>query len=289
MKVNVYKLNSFAKTKEGGNAAGVVTNADSLSEKEMRKIAAILGFSETAFILRSNVADFKVRFFTPKEEVDLCGHATIAAFYTMASLGLLKAGTYKQETKAGILGIQIKEDNSIMMNQPVPVFSEIIDKDELADSLNIKASQMMEDLSAQVVSTGLRDIMVPVKSIKILNAIKPDMGKIKKISQKYNAVGYHVFALESLHGAYANCRNFAPLYDIPEESATGTSNGALGCYLYHYGKINNEQASNIVFEQGYSMKKPSEILVSLTVKETEILEVKVGGNAMNLALSEVEI
>jgi len=289
MKVNVYTLNSFAKTKEGGNAAGVVTNADSLSEKEMKKIAAILGFSETAFILRSNVADFKVRFFTPNEEVDLCGHATIATFYTMASLGLLKPGTYKQETKAGIFGIEIKEDNSIMMNQPVPVFSEIIDKDELADSLNIKASQMPEDLSVQVVSTGLRDIMVPVKSIKILNAIKPDMGKIKKISQKYNAVGYHVFALESLYGAYANCRNFAPLYDIPEESATGTSNGALGCYLYHYGKINNEQASNIVFEQGYSMNKPSEILVSLTVKENEILEVKVGGNAMNLALSEVEI
>lgn len=289
MKVNVYTLNSFAKTKKGGNAAGVVTNADSLSETEMRKIAAILGFSETAFILQSNVADFKVRFFTPKEEVDLCGHATIATFYTMASLGLLKPGTYKQETKAGILGIEIKEDNSIMMNQPAPVFSEIIDKEELADSLNIKASHMPEDLSVQVVSTGLRDIMVPVKSIKILNAIKPDMEKIKKFSRKYNAVGYHVFALESLHGAYANCRNFAPLYDIPEESATGTSNGALGCYLYHYGKINNEQASNIVFEQGYSMKKPSEILVSLTVKENEILEVKVGGNAMNLALSEVEI
>ncbi|WP_032122526.1 PhzF family phenazine biosynthesis protein [Clostridium amazonitimonense] len=289
MKVNVYKLNSFAKTKDGGNAAGVVVNADSLSEKEMRKVAAILGFSETAFILRSNVADFRVRFFTPKEEVDLCGHATIATFYTMASLGLLKPGMYKQETKAGILGIEIKEDNSVMMNQPVPVFSEIIDKDEIADSLNMEALQMSEDLSVQVVSTGLRDIMVPVKSIKILNAIKPDMEKIKKISRKYNAVGYHVFTLESLQGGHAHCRNFAPLYDIPEESATGTSNGALGCYLYHYGKINNEQVSNIVFEQGYSMKKPSEILVSLTVREKEILEVKVGGNAMNLALIEVEI
>lgn len=289
MKVNVYKLNSFTKTKEGGNAAGVVIDADSLSEKQMRKIATILGFSETAFILQSNAADFKVRFFTPKEEVTLCGHATIATFYTMASLGLLKPGTYKQETKAGILKIEIKEDNTVMMNQPVPVFSEIIDKEELADSLNIEASQMPEDLSVQVVSTGLRDIMVPVKSSKILNAIKPDMEKIKKVSRKYNVVGYHVFTLESLHGAHANCRNFAPLYDIPEESATGTSNGALGCYLYHYGKINNEQASNIVFEQGYSMKKPSEILVSLTVRENEILEVKVGGNAMNLALLEVEI
>nr|WP_314463185.1 PhzF family phenazine biosynthesis protein [uncultured Clostridium sp.] len=289
MKIKVYKLNSFAKTTEGGNAAGVVIDADSLSEKEMGKIAAILGFSETAFILHSDAADFRVRFFTPKEEVDLCGHATIAAFYTMAYLGLLKPGKYKQETKAGILGIEIREDNSVMMNQSVPVFSEIIDKNELADSLNIDDSQMLEDLPAQIVSTGLRDIMIPVKSIEILNAMNPDMEKIKMISQKYNTVGYHVFALESLHGANANCRNFAPLYEIPEESATGTSNGALGCYLYHYGKINSGQESNIVFEQGDSMKKPSEIQVSLAVKENEIQEVRVGGSAMNLTLSEVEL
>lgn len=289
MKVNVYRLNSFAKTKEGGNAAGVVLDADSLSEKDMRKIARILGFSETAFTLQSNVADFKVRFFTPIEEVDVCGHATIAAFHTIASLGLLKPGVYKQETKAGILGIEIKEDHTIRMNQPVPVFSEIIDKEEIADSLNIKDSQMPEDLPIQVVSTGIRDIMVAVNSIKILNEIKPDMGKIKNISRKYNVVGYHVFALDSLHGAHAHCRNFAPLYDIPEEAATGTSNGALGCYLYHHGKVNKEQALNLVFEQGYSMKKPSEILTSLSIKENEIHEVRVGGNAMNLTLLEVEI
>ena len=289
MKVNVYQLNSFAKTKEGGNAAGVVISADSLSEKDMKKIAAIVGFSETAFLLKSDVADYKVRFFTPKEEVDLCGHATVAAFHTMAYLGLLKPGTYKQETKAGILGIEIKEDNSVMMNQPVPVFSEIIEKEELADSLNIKAMQMPEDLPAQIVSTGLRDIIIPVKSIEVLNDMKPDMEKIKTISQKYNTIGYHVFALESLHGANANCRNFAPLYEIPEESATGTSNGALGCYLYHYGKIKGGQESNLVFEQGYSMKRPSEILVSLSVNQSKIKEVRVGGSAMNLTLSEIQL
>ncbi|CAH1059332.1 PhzF family phenazine biosynthesis protein [Paenibacillus pseudetheri] len=289
MKINVYTLNSFAKTRDGGNPAGVVMNADLLSEEEMRKIAAILGFSETAFVLQSNMADFKVRFFTPNEEVDLCGHATIATFYTMSSLNLLKQGKYKQETRAGILGIEIHNDNFVMMNQSIPVFSEVIDKDEIADSLNISTSQISEDLLVQVVSTGLRDIMVPVKSIEILDRIRPDMNKVKEISQKYNTVGYHVFSLESLHGANAYCRNFAPLYGIPEESATGTSSGALGCYLYRYGKINEEQVSNIIFEQGYSMKKPSEIRVSIAVKENEIFEVKVGGRGMNLILKEVEI
>ncbi len=180
MKINVYTLNSFAKTKEGGNPAGVVMNADSLSEEEMRKIAAVLGFSETAFVLQSNAADFKVRFFTPNEEVDLCGHATIATFYAMSSLNLLKQGKYEQETRAGILGIEIHNDNFVMMDQSIPVFSEIIDKDEVADSLNISTSQISADLLVQVVSTGLRDIMVPVRSIEILDAIRPDMKKSKR-------------------------------------------------------------------------------------------------------------
>lgn len=289
MKVNVYQLNSFAKTNEGGNPAGVVINADLLSEKEMRRVAAVLGFSETAFILPSSAADFRVRFFTPKDEVDLCGHATIAAFHTMGQLGLLNPGMYKQETNAGILGIEIKEDNSVMMNQTIPVFSDIIEKKELADSLNISVSQIPEDMPAQIVSTGLRDIMIPVKSMEILNGMKPDMEKIKAISQKYHVVGYHVFTLESLYGANANCRNFAPLYDIPEEAATGTSNGALACYLYNYKKMGGGQKSDLVFEQGYSMNRPSEILVSLSVKEDAIYEVRVGGNAMNLILTEVNI
>lgn len=143
MKINVYTLNSFAKTKRRGNPAGVVINADdSLTEKEMRKIAAVLGFSATAFVLQSNVADFKVRFFTPNEEVDLCGHATIATFYAMSALNLLKQGKYKQETRAGILGIEICDDNFVMMDQSIPVFSEVIVKDEIV-SLTIKENKIL--------------------------------------------------------------------------------------------------------------------------------------------------
>ncbi len=289
MKINVYTLNSFAKTKAGGNPAGVVFNADSLSADKMKKIAAVLGFSETAFVMKSNAADFKIRFFTPNEEVDLCGHATIAAFYAMASLKLLKQGKYTQETKAGILGVEIYDDNFIMMNQSPPIFYEIADKNEIADSLNIPSYQLSDNLFPQVVSTGIKDIIVPVKSIKILDSIKPDMQKIKNISQKYDAVGYHVFSLESLHSANAYCRNFAPLYGIPEESATGTSSGALACYLYRYGIIKENHASDILFEQGYSMKRPSEIRVSLTVNESDIIQVKVGGTAMSLTSKEIEI
>ena len=288
-KIKAYKLNSFAKSIEGGNPAGVVLGADNLSDNDMKKIASILKLSETAFVMKSDCADFKVRFFTPSEEVDLCGHATIGTYYTLSSEGIIKPGIYSQETKAGILNVEVKEDLSIMMNQTLPSFYEIIPREEIADSLNISPEDIPENLPIQIVSTGLSDIIIPVKTIMTLNSIRPDFKKIEEISKKYNVVGYHVFTLESLDNSTAQCRNFAPLFGIPEESATGTSNGALGCYLYKYNKISADQARNIVIKQGYSMKKPSEIFVSLKVEKAEILEVKVGGKALNLTTIEVEI
>lgn len=289
MKIKAYKINAFAKSIQGGNPAGVVLNADALSENDMKTIANLMGLSETAFVMKSDCADFKVRFFTPNEEVPLCGHATIGTFAAMTKEGYIKSGNYTQETKAGILNVEVKEDSSVMMNQTLPSFYEIMSKKEIADSLNITTADIREDLPVQIVSTGLRDILIPMKNMDVLNSISPDFKKITEISKKYNVIGYHVFTLESLYNSKAHCRNFAPLYDIPEESATGTSSGALGCYLYKYGKISPPEAEHIVFEQGYSMEKPSEIIVSLTVKENDILAVKVGGKALNLTTVEVEI
>ncbi|WP_102400364.1 PhzF family phenazine biosynthesis protein [Haloimpatiens massiliensis] len=289
MEIKAYKINAFAKTVEGGNPAGVVINADSLSENNMKEIASILGFSETAFVMRSDCADFKVRFFTPVEEVELCGHATIGTFSTLLAEGYIKPGKYTQETKVGILDVQVKEDLSIMMNQTTPSFYEILDKSEIADSLNITVDSIDKKLPVQIVSTGLRDIMVPIKNIDVLNSINPNFNKVAEVSKKYNATGYHIFSLHSINNSNAHCRNLAPLYGIPEESATGTSNGALACYLFKYGMISPKNYKNIVIEQGYSMKMPSEILVSLNVQGNEITEVKVGGKALNLKAIEVSI
>lgn len=279
MGVIVYTLYSFAKDNMGGNLAGVVLDADHLSDAQMLNIANQVGFSETAFVHKSNKATFKVRFFTPNSEVDLCGHATIATFSLLRSRGLIGNGIFSQETKAGILNITVDHDN-VYMNQILPKYYDILDKAEIADSLNLSSNDFLTNLPAQIVSTGLKDVIVAVKSIKILSSIHPDFEKISELSKKYNIIGYHVFSLETKFGSTAHCRNFAPLYDINEESATGTSNGALACYLYNYGVIIKERSSELVFEQGYSIGKPSEILVRLKIKKDKISEVLVGGTAI---------
>ena len=145
------------------------------------------------------------------------------------------------------------------------------------------------DLPLQIVSTGLRDVFIPIKSLKELDNIQPDFEKISKISKKYKVIGYHLFTLESKFGSTAHCRNFAPLYGINEESATGTSSAALGCYLFKYGKISKKEANRLVFEQGYSMKKPSEIVVTLKIQNDQIKEVKVGGVALVIKEKELSI
>lgn len=288
MDIKVYTLNAFAKTENGGNPAGVVLSADTLLPDDMQKISAKVGFSETAFVKKSEIADFKVDFFTPNNQVDLCGHATIATFYLLANKDLIETGTYTQETKAGVLNIECMDNKTIYMNQCNPEFYEIIDKNEIASTLNINTADIMENLPVQIVSTGLKDIFIPIKSLNALHDIKPDFQKISLVSKKYGVVGYHLFTLETKHNSTAHCRNFAPLYDIDEEAATGTSTGALSCYLYKYGRISEKAAENLVFEQGYSMNRPSEIRSSLSIHNNKIVEVKVGGIASNLQQKYIE-
>ncbi|MCT4595372.1 MAG: PhzF family phenazine biosynthesis protein [Anaeromicrobium sp.] len=287
MNMEVSIINAFGKSEEGGNGAGVLLDANNLSEEQMQKIAKEVGLSETAFVKNSSVADFKVRFFTPVKEVDLCGHATIATFYLLKKRGLIKGGNYTQETKAGVLNVQVNEDNSILMDQSMPEFYEKLDKEEIAKSLNINVEHISDELPVQIVSTGLKDVMVPIKSMEILNSMEPDFEMIRETSKKYEVVGYHAFSLETIGNTTAHCRNFAPLYDILEESATGTSNGALSSYLYEHGKL--DKMENLVFEQGYAMRMPSEIKAALEVDGGKIKKVKVGGIALEVKLMIVSI
>lgn len=280
MKQEVFTVRSFAKDTIGGNEAGVVLNANHLKEDQMKKIALLLGYSETAFVSESDIADFKVRFFTPEYEVDLCGHATLAVFHILFSEKIISTGTFSQETQAGVLEVEVKQDGTIMMNQNRPQFLDILQKDEIARSLNIDPTEILSDLPIQIVSTGLRDIIIPIKNLKTLQRIKPNFSEIAAVSKKYDTIGYHLFSFDTLGNANAHTRNFAPLYGIPEESATGTSNGALSCYLFNYKKLEKKSVENIVIEQGYTMKKPSEIFIGLLCDETGITRVTVGGRAV---------
>lgn len=270
--VEVYVASAFSIHQQGGNYAGVVLQSRDLTKKEKIGLASKLGYSETVFLSPSGAADYKFEYFTPAEEVPLCGHATIAAFATLNALGLLDRSNYTIETKAGILKISIDGDGLIFMEQNNPSFYEVLDDSIVKKCFGGAAAS--QKLPIQIVSTGLRDILVPIESLAQLQALCPDFDSICELSKNKNVVGIHAFSLVNESSLTAVCRNFAPLYGIPEESATGTSCCALACFLFQHGIKQTE----FFFEQGYNLGAVSRITVRLETSGGRIINAFVGGH-----------
>ncbi|MBI5621373.1 PhzF family phenazine biosynthesis protein [Candidatus Falkowbacteria bacterium] len=300
MLVTAFILNAFAASPTGGNPAGVVLRADDLTDRQMQRIATRLGFSETAFVQSSRRANWRVRFFTPKNEVNLCGHATIATFYLLNKSStflsgvlhpdrkvldkkkLAKPGTYRQETKAGILKVTIDKDGAVYMDQPMPKFSRKIHHAAIAKALNIQAHDLDTALPVQLVSTGGLDMYVPVRRLTTLLALRPNRKQLIAMSRQYGIEGFCVFTMETKKSATAHYRSFAPAVGINEDPACGVEAGALGCYLLKYGKVSKKESQKMVFETGYAIRRPSEIRVQLATRNATITRVRVGGMAANI-------
>lgn len=294
MKKVIYQVDAFSDVPFGGNPAGVVPNAVELDDIQMLNIAREMNLSETAFIFPSedNTADYEVKFFTPTQEVDLCGHATIATFFSLASKGVI-TGTnevkiIKQKTKAGILPVELyfkdNEIQSVMMTQSKPKFVfDVENISELAEIMGINVNDIGIEgfnLIPEAVSTGLTDIMLPVKNLSALKAISPNYARLTEYSNNLNIIGVHAFTLETEEEASTlACRNFGPAAGIDEEAATGTSNGALGAYLVKNDVLKIQDNITIICEQGYYMNRPSKIIVRLEGTKDD-LTVKVGGTAV---------
>ncbi len=289
MKIEVTIMNAFAVNESGGNKAGVVYNQVDLLDNQKQLIAKKVGLSETVFINKKENNKFDVSFFTPNKEVDLCGHGTIAAFQLLLDKNIISKGKCVQITKAGILEIIIDNENQIFMEQNKPEYLTVIkDRLSIIESLNINENDLTKSFPIQIVSTGLKDIMIGVRNNEILNSIKPDFDKILEISKKYQVVGYHVFSLEKEGEETANCRNFAPFYGIDEECATGTSSGALACFLFKHSVIDENGYQNTFFLQGKAMGSLSRINAKIVSENKEVSKICIGGNAKFSKKIEIE-
>ena len=267
----------------GGNPAGVVLLGQDTpfpGDELMQRIAAELRYSETVFVQQNGPAEFTVRYFTPCSEVDLCGHGTIATFGILRKEGIVTDGTVCcNHTRAGDLEVRIGEQEVMMQMAEPKVIVPMLDIEYLH---NIMAGMSMiewSDLPVEVISTGLPDIIMPVANVQSLNALKPDMDALAELSKELNVLGVHAFALGD-DGYTAHVRNFAPLYGVPEESATGTANAALTYYLYRRNIIKHEE--KCLFMQGEAMQRPS--VVAVVLKKNGIAFV--GGQCAAVATGE---
>lgn len=307
MNKEVYIVNAFTYNGDGGNGAGVVPEAEGLTSEQMQAIAKEVGLSETAFVTKSNEEgyDFHVRFFTTTTEVDLCGHATIAAFSTLGQLGIIKDSNevvkVKQKTLAGILDVELSfKDNkleNVLMTQAEPkfIFSlSVQDLEPLCDILGITVNDIGVGVTGYMarpmaVSTGLSDLILPIKTLEALKNISPDYKALAKYSEERELIGVHAFSFQTENKtSTVSTRNFGPAVGIDEESATGTANGALAAYLIKNKLYPFTDDTTIVCEQGYYMENPSEIIAKVE-GEMDNFIIKIGGKATILDKKEITL
>lgn len=278
--MKLFVVDAFSDKVFQGNQAGVVIvdeNNEFLDEKVMINISAELKHSETAFVKKGKDENsFEIRYFTPNSEVDLCGHATVSAFTVLCNEGIIGTGEFYAKTLAGNLKVIVKE-NVVWIEMAEGKIVREFNYDEVLEiykAYGLKDNDIDKEIKCCIVNTGLTDILLPVKSREVLNNAIQNKEEVIRLSKKYNAVGVHMFYLEKSKKATAYCRNFAPLYAIDEECATGTSNGALTYYLLKEGLI--EEKDKNTFIQGEAMGKPS-IILSRVGNEGRIY---IGGNAV---------
>ncbi|WP_435345204.1 PhzF family phenazine biosynthesis protein [Haloarchaeobius sp. HRN-SO-5] len=272
------QVDAFTDEPLAGNPAGVIPEAHGLDEARMQAVANELAVSETAFVHPSGSADYRLRFFTPTTEVDLCGHATVATFSHLHEEGVVDADTYAVETNVGVLDVTVDADGTVWLEQDVPqVYEVAVDYEPIADALGIDPASMQDvgaELPVAVASTGLRYLVVPVNFLEHVGHIDPDLSAVEALTDEFDVTGLYAFTFDTLDAdATLHARMFAPGAGVPEDPVCGTGAGAVTAYVDHFGAFADEFPSEVVIEQGHFVDRPGRVRVRTT-------PVRVGGRGV---------
>jgi trans-2,3-dihydro-3-hydroxyanthranilate isomerase len=282
--IGLHQVDSFTNQLFGGNPAGVVTDADALTDIEMGQIAREMNLSETAFVLKpiSEEADVRLRFFTPEGiEITFCGHATVGALFQLARLGARgfgKSGTnhVRIETGAGILPMSILNHRHSL---PQITFT----APEVAlEPYRLQGVQFAEEFGVAINCVDshaeiLRDavlnyVYIPVSSLTGLTAQQFDFTHIRKRFGKEGVVVFCFYSAQTIDKASdLHARGLAPNVGVDEDPFTGSMQAGLVCAAKHNDYLDAAQ-KHIITEQGHLIGRPGFARVEHDIKN-EIVRV----------------
>jgi trans-2,3-dihydro-3-hydroxyanthranilate isomerase len=264
-----YTLDVFTTTRFQGNPLAVITDGDELSADQMLAIAREMNLSETVFVQKptDDRALARLRIFTTKEELKLAGHPVIGTWFLLAELGVVPAqegGVHVlQQTGAGILPVEIRfkdgRPQRVTMTQKEASFKPSkIDKKKLTAALGLSTKDLDPKLGPEFVSTGIYNLMVPLKNRAALGKIQMNINELARVFGKQAALAY-CFTIGANHNVCA--RGMMP-WGLYEDAATGSAAGSLGAYLVKHGRLGAGHTLHIA--QGVEMGRPSQIEVEVT-------------------------
>jgi trans-2,3-dihydro-3-hydroxyanthranilate isomerase len=247
---------------------------------------------------RSTDAEFKVRIFTPAAELPFAGHPVVGTHWVLAHLGHVElhepVTQVRFELGVGVLPADLHIANGqverVVMTQDRPTFHTVLeDVTDLVVGLGLTLEAIVETgLPVQVVSTGVPQMMVPVRSlaeVQALDAGKLNTTALNRVCRDLGTKCVMVFTFETERSeSTVHVRMFAPMLGVPEDPATGSANGALGAYLIHHQAVEvSEPTTYIVSEQGSEINRASKLYVEVDSSRGEITSVRVGGQVVLVA------
>jgi len=286
MEHRFYTLDVFTNNRFEGNPLAVFTDGDGLSDDQMLAIAREMNLSETVFVQKPTEEEAlaRLRIFTTREELKLAGHPVIGTWFLLGELGVVPAqdgGVHiLQETGAGVLPVEIRfkdgRPQRVTMTQKEAIFKPAkIDKKKLAAALGISPKDFDPKMQPEFVSTGIFNLMVPLRNRAALGKIAMNMTELRRLQGK-NATMAYCFALGPNGKAFS--RGMLP-WGLYEDAATGSAAGSLGAYLVRNGKLAPGHTLSIL--QGAEMGRPSHIEVEVTQSGRKLVP-RVSGAAVKV-------
>ncbi len=292
------QVDAFTDTALAGNPCAVVFDADELDSATMQAIAVEMNLSETAFVLRSDKADVRARYFTPAEEIPLAGHPTVATVFALAESGRIALRgprtVISLQLEVGPIPIVIEATDDeparvrrIIMEQKTPEFGASFAPEEIASLFGLEPALFLPGARAQIVSTGTPQLMVPLISHKALRNARLEFDSYRAFRSQHGFFSAHFFCLEGFTPAgRTSARHFGVPPDTFEDPFTGSATGGMGAYLWHHGLIDEP---NFVAEQGHWMRRPGQAFVEVVGPRDAIETVRVGGPAITVMRGELTL
>jgi PhzF family phenazine biosynthesis protein len=245
-----------------GNPVAVVIGGDSLDTETMQRITRWTNLSEATFLLPSTVADYRLRIFSPSQELPFAGHPTIGSAHVAIESGFAtpKDGKLKQECGAGIIELDVEGDEIFLKAPPTKV-SDVRGKLPFAKKL-------------LRIAVGPIWITGEVGSAEELAALKPDMTALAQFSIDYESTGVTLFAASGEPSSAIHVRSFAPAHNIPEDPVCGSGNICVATYLKATNQL-ERFGNRYVARQGMQMGRDGRVSVDVGLDD-----IRIGGHAV---------
>lgn len=292
-KLPMMQVDAFTRKAYGGNPCAVVFDADELADAAMQAIALEMNLSETAFVMDSEVADIRARYFTPTAEIPLAGHPTIATLYALIFSGRLPVQdskfTIQLQLEAGVIPVEVTGADSgeplITMSQIKPEFLRTYDPKMILPVFGLAEGDVLSGAPIKTVSTGTPQLMIPLNSLESLAKAQPDIRRYAAALEAGDFFSPHLFVLQGIsEDGDTFARHFGLPPDTPEDPFTGSATGGMAAYLWHEGLLDRP---NFVAQQGHWMGRPGEAYVEVVGPRDDIGTVKVGGYAAEVMRGEI--